>query len=116
MAMPALQHAIMGAVTRTAVGKASGTFNMLRFLGGVLGIAILVAVFDRAGGFASAKAFTDGFAAALYVAAAVSLARCHHRAVPARPAALPSKRRHDFLRLPALDTQGWDMQEMEKSA
>jgi hypothetical protein len=34
---------------------------MFRFLGGALGIAILVAVFDDAGGMASPEAFSSGF-------------------------------------------------------
>jgi hypothetical protein len=47
---------------------------MLRELGGVFGIAILVAVFAGAGGYASAEAFTDGFVPAIAVSAALSLA------------------------------------------
>jgi EmrB/QacA subfamily drug resistance transporter len=74
MAMPATQNAAIGAVPRDAVGKASGTFNTLRQLGGTFGIAILAAVFAAAGGYASAQAFSDGFAAATGVAAAMSLA------------------------------------------
>ena len=35
---------------------------MMRELGGVFGIAVAVAVFAGAGSFASAEAFTDGFA------------------------------------------------------
>ena len=34
MAMPAAQSAVLGAVAKNELGKASGTFNMLRFLGG----------------------------------------------------------------------------------
>ena len=46
---------------------------MLRELGGVFGIAILVAVFAGAGSYASPEAFSDGFAAAIAVSAALSL-------------------------------------------
>ena len=74
MAMPVAQNAVVGSVVKTDLGKASGTFNMLRFLGGVFGTAILVAAFATAGGFGSARAFTDGFAAAFGGAAALSLA------------------------------------------
>jgi EmrB/QacA subfamily drug resistance transporter len=73
MAMPASQNAVLSAVAPTEIGKASGTFNMLRFLGGVFGIAILVAVFSAAGSFASPQAFSAGFAAAIGVCAALSL-------------------------------------------
>jgi hypothetical protein len=47
---------------------------MMRELGGVFGIAVVVAVFASAGGYASAAAFTDGFAPAIGVAAGLSLA------------------------------------------
>jgi hypothetical protein len=46
---------------------------MLPEVGGVFGIAIAVAVFAGAGGYASAQAFSDGFAPAIGVAAALSL-------------------------------------------
>ena len=46
---------------------------MLRQLGGVFGIATLVAVFTGAGSYASAQTFSDGFTAAVGVAAALSL-------------------------------------------
>ncbi|HYY82700.1 MAG TPA: DHA2 family efflux MFS transporter permease subunit [Actinomycetes bacterium] len=74
MAMPAAQNAVIGAVPRSAIGKASGTFNTLRQLGGTFGIAILAAVFAATGGYASAQAFSDGFGAATGVAAGMSLA------------------------------------------
>jgi EmrB/QacA subfamily drug resistance transporter len=74
MAMPAAQNAVLGAVAAGEVGKASGTFNMLRFLGGVFGIALLVAVFAARGSVASPQAFNTGFAAAMGVAAVLALA------------------------------------------
>ena len=74
MAMPAAQNAAIGAVATTEIGKASGIFNMFRFLGGVSGIAVLVAVFSETGSFASATAFSDGFVPALGIAALLSLA------------------------------------------
>jgi EmrB/QacA subfamily drug resistance transporter len=73
MAMPAAQNAVMGSVAPTELGKASGAFNMVRQLGGVFGIAILVVVFAGIGSYASAQAFSDGFAPAIGVAAALSL-------------------------------------------
>jgi hypothetical protein len=45
----------------------------MRELGGVFGIAISVAVFATAGSYESAPAFTDGFTAAMTVAAGLSL-------------------------------------------
>ena len=59
MAIPATQNVVMSAVPATEAGKASGTYNMLRQLGGVFGIALLVAVFTGAGGYASPQAFTQ---------------------------------------------------------
>lgn len=73
MAMPAVQNAILGAVPPSQAGKASGAFNMLRQLGAAFGIAILVAVFAAAGGYGSAQTFSDGFAPAIGVSAALSL-------------------------------------------
>ena len=49
------------------MGKAAGPNSMMRELGGVFGIAIAVAVFAGAGSYASAEAFTDGFAPAIGV-------------------------------------------------
>jgi EmrB/QacA subfamily drug resistance transporter len=73
MAMPAVQNAILGAVPPGDVGKASGTFNTLRFFGAVFGIAILGAVFVRNGGAGSPPAFTAGFVPAMGVSACLSL-------------------------------------------
>ena len=47
---------------------------MMRELGGVFGIAVVVAVFAGAGSYASAAAFTDGFAPAIGVGAGLALA------------------------------------------
>jgi EmrB/QacA subfamily drug resistance transporter len=74
MAIPAAQNSVLGAVRMDDVGKAAGANSMMRELGGVFGIAIAVAVFAGAGGYASATAFTDGFTPAIAVAAAFSLA------------------------------------------
>jgi EmrB/QacA subfamily drug resistance transporter len=73
MAMPATQNAIMGSVAHSAIGKASGTFNTLRQLGGVFGVAILAATFAANGSYASPAAFSHGTAPALGVAAGMSL-------------------------------------------
>jgi EmrB/QacA subfamily drug resistance transporter len=73
MAMPAAQNAILSSVAVTEMGKASGVFNMGRFLGGMFGIAALVAVFSARGAVDSPAHFSTGFAAAMLVAAALSL-------------------------------------------
>jgi EmrB/QacA subfamily drug resistance transporter len=73
MAMPAAQNAILGSVAVTEMGKASGVFNMGRFLGGMFGIAALVAVFAANGSVDSPARFSAGFAAAMMLAAALSL-------------------------------------------
>ena len=61
MAMPAAQNAVLGAVATNEVGK---TF----------GVAFVVAVFEGSGSVVSARAFSDGFAAAIAVSAVLSLA------------------------------------------
>jgi MFS family permease len=73
MAIPAAQNSVVGAVALEAIGKAAGTNSMVRELGGVFGIAVVVAVFAGAGSFASPATFTDGFSAAVGVTAGLSL-------------------------------------------
>ena len=55
------------------MGKASGVFNMARFLGAMFGIAAMVAAFNANGAVDSAAHFSTGFAAAMVLAAALSL-------------------------------------------
>jgi EmrB/QacA subfamily drug resistance transporter len=74
MAMPAVQNAVMSSVAPAALGTASGTFNTLRQLGGVFGIAALAAVFSATGSYASPAAFGSGVGAALALAAGLALA------------------------------------------
>ena len=71
-AMPAVQNMVLNAVPPAAVGKASGTFNTLRQLGGVVGVALLAAVFSANGSYASPQTFGSGSGAALAVAAALA--------------------------------------------
>jgi EmrB/QacA subfamily drug resistance transporter len=88
MAIPPAASSVVGAVTQDEVGKAAGANSMLRELGGVFGIAILVAVFAGAGSYASAEAFSDGFAPAIAVSAALSLVGAiAAMALPGRPEA-----------------------------
>jgi EmrB/QacA subfamily drug resistance transporter len=74
MAIPAAQNSVVGSVGLESVGKAAGVNSMMRELGGVFGLAVAVAVFAGVGGYASATDFLDGFAPAIGVAAALSLA------------------------------------------
>ncbi|WP_101790135.1 DHA2 family efflux MFS transporter permease subunit [Nonomuraea indica] len=65
MAMPAAQKAVVGAVRPHEMGQASGAFMTLRIFGGVFGVAVAVAVFSGAGGYASPEEFGAGFAAGM---------------------------------------------------
>ena len=104
MAIPSAQNSVVGSVALEDVGKAAGANSMMRELGGVFGIALAVAVFSGAGSFASADAFLNGFAPAIAVVAALSLAG----AIVAL--ALPSRRRAgETVRLgtvPVLEGEG----------
>ena len=72
VAMPAMQNCVLSSVAVVEMGKASGVFNMGRFLGGVFGVALLVAVFSADASHSSGN-FSGGFAAAAKVAATLSL-------------------------------------------
>ena len=73
MAIPSAQNSVVGAIATDAIGKAAGANSMMRELGGVFGVALVVAVFAATGGYASAATFTDGFGPAIGVAAALAL-------------------------------------------
>jgi EmrB/QacA subfamily drug resistance transporter len=64
-------NAVLGAVRPEEAGQASGANNAIRELGGVLGVAVLAAVFTGSGGFETPQAFVDGLVPALWVGAAV---------------------------------------------
>jgi hypothetical protein len=98
--MPAAQNAAVGAVEPHEIGKAAGTNSTLRELGGVFGIAVAVAVFATAGGYASPDAFNDGFVPAIAASAGLSLAGA---AVGLR---LPVRRRGSVACVTAPLTQG----------
>src|SRR6185437_8975147 len=85
MSFPAAQNSVVGSVPEEAIGKAAGTNSTMRELGGVLGIAIGVAAFAGAGGYASPSDFSDGFVAAISVSAGLSvLAALFGAALPSR--------------------------------
>jgi EmrB/QacA subfamily drug resistance transporter len=74
LAIPAITRAVVGSVPPGDIGKASGSFSMMRQLGGAFGVAILAAVFSSAGGYTSPAAFSAGFEAALAAATGLALA------------------------------------------
>jgi EmrB/QacA subfamily drug resistance transporter len=74
MAIPSAQNSVVGSIGIDAIGKAAGANSMMRELGGVFGIAVVVAVFGAAGSYASPASFVDGFGPAIGVTAGLSLA------------------------------------------
>jgi len=105
MAIPPAASSVVGAVAQEEVGKAAGANSMLRELGGVFGIAILVAVFAGAGSYASAGAFSDGFARAIAVSAALSLVGAiAGLGMPGRPQATEAASRPEPVA--AFETEG----------
>jgi MFS family permease len=91
MALPSAQNSVVGSATLETAGKLAGINSMMRELGGVFGIAIAVAVFAAFGGYASARAFTNGFGPAVWVSAGLALlgALCG--------LALPSRRKPEVI-------------------
>lgn len=70
MAIPAAQSLALSSLQGPQIGTGAGAFSMLRQLGGAAGVAALVAGFAAFGDYGTPDSFTDGFAAALVVAAA----------------------------------------------
>jgi EmrB/QacA subfamily drug resistance transporter len=104
MAIPAAQNSVVGSLGNEAIGKAAGVNSMMRELGGVFGIAVIVAVFAGAGSYASAQAFTDGFAPAIFVAAGFALAGAiAGLALPSRRQSAPAA---PIRAVAALDAEG----------
>jgi len=73
-AIPAAQSSVLSHIDPQNIGKASGTFTMVRQLGGALGIALAVAMFAGQGSYASPQAFSAGYGPALGICAALALA------------------------------------------
>ncbi|WP_190086754.1 DHA2 family efflux MFS transporter permease subunit [Streptomyces longisporoflavus] len=87
---------VMSRAAPAEEGIASGVNNALRQLGGVLGVALMGAVFAAQGGYGSPREFTDGLVPALWIGAGVLAVACALTlAVPRRlapvtaPAAAP---------------------------
>lgn len=73
MAGPALQKAVLGSVDKSAIGKASGIYNVFRLLGGAVGTTISVVIFYKFGGVSNAELFTNGFRAAMFGTGMISV-------------------------------------------
>jgi EmrB/QacA subfamily drug resistance transporter len=64
-------NVVLSAVSRIDEGKASGTQNSIRELGGVFGVAVLASVWSHYGSYASGQSFVDGMVPAVWIGAAV---------------------------------------------
>jgi EmrB/QacA subfamily drug resistance transporter len=64
-------NAVLSAVATHEAGQASGAHNAIREVGGVLGVAVLAAVFSHAGGYATPQTFVRGLVPAVIVGAVV---------------------------------------------
>ena len=64
-------NVVLSAVRPQEEGKASGTNNAIREVGGVFGVAVLASIFAHYGGYGTAQTFHDGLVPALWVGAAV---------------------------------------------
>jgi EmrB/QacA subfamily drug resistance transporter len=90
-------NVVLSAVRPEEEGKASGTNNAIRELGGVFGVAVLASIFASYGGYESGTAFVDGLLPAVWVGAAVVL-------LGALVALLvPGRRRADEAAAPAVE-------------
>ncbi|MEJ3654341.1 DHA2 family efflux MFS transporter permease subunit [Actinomycetes bacterium KLBMP 9759] len=91
MALPAAANSVVGAVGHADIGKAAGSNSMLRELGGVLGLAVMVAVFSGVGDVTSPESFAAGFAPALgFCAALVACGAVAAAFVPRHGSAAPA--------------------------
>jgi EmrB/QacA subfamily drug resistance transporter len=91
---------VLGSVPTSLEGVASGTNSAFRELGGVLGIAVLGAVFSSHGGYSSGKDFVHGFTPAIGVGAVVVFLGMLTAVV------IPGLRRSRALRLAEVGPQG----------
>ncbi|HEY5871599.1 MAG TPA: MFS transporter [Gaiellaceae bacterium] len=64
-------NVVLSAVRPSEEGKASGTNNSIREVGGVLGVAVMASIFVRYGGYGSPETFSDGIVPALWVGSVV---------------------------------------------
>jgi MFS family permease len=64
-------NAVLSSVRPREAGQASGATNAIRELGGVIGVAVLAAVFSAHGSYTSPQAYTAGLTAAIPIGAVV---------------------------------------------
>ncbi len=64
-------NTVLSAVRPQEEGKASGTNNAIREVGGVLGVAVLASLFAHYGGYGTPQTFHDGLVPAIWVGAVV---------------------------------------------
>lgn len=64
-------NAVLASVRIDQAGQASGANNMIREVGGVLGVAVLATVFTGSGAYTTPQAFVDGLIPAIWVGVAV---------------------------------------------
>ncbi|WP_411101381.1 DHA2 family efflux MFS transporter permease subunit [Streptomyces sp. cmx-4-9] len=84
-------NALMSTVAPADQGKASGTNNAMREVGGALGVAVLASVFSAQGGYESPQAFTNGTVPALWIGAvAVAVAAGLALLLPRKGTAAPA--------------------------
>ncbi|MGI8430643.1 MAG: MFS transporter [Solirubrobacteraceae bacterium] len=104
LAIPSAQNSVLASSAMDAIGKAAGVNSMMRELGGVLGIAVAVAVFAGAGSYLSRAAFFDGFSTAFGVIAGLSaMGAIASMALPSRRSTIAL----DVVRpIPAFETDG----------
>ncbi len=79
-----MANLVLSSVRAEEEGQASGANNAIRELGGVFGVAVLAAVFSRAGGYGSGQSFVDGMTPAIWIGAvAVGIGAVAAFAIPA---------------------------------
>jgi EmrB/QacA subfamily drug resistance transporter len=64
-------NVVLSAVRPQEEGKASGTNNAIREVGGVFGVAVLASIFAHYGGYGTPQTFHDGLVPAIWVGAVV---------------------------------------------
>jgi MFS family permease len=64
-------NAVLASVRPSEAGQASGATNAIRELGGVLGVAVLAAVFSGSGSYLSPQAYVNGVIPAIRIGAVV---------------------------------------------
>jgi EmrB/QacA subfamily drug resistance transporter len=73
MVFAPVSNLLVQSVQQVDIGKASGTNNTIREVGGAMGIAVMTAIFTATGSYASGQSYVDGLNPAVLVAAGVLL-------------------------------------------